>query len=67
MPPEVLIAGDDADAKAQLTKLIEGGGLRALDVGPLSRARQLEALGLLHIALQTILNTGMMSAIKVIS
>lgn len=63
-PLDVLIAGDDADAKATVSRLAEAGGLRAIDAGPLHRARQLEALGLLHITLQQSLDTGFQSAVK---
>jgi 8-hydroxy-5-deazaflavin:NADPH oxidoreductase len=49
---DVLIAGDDADAKKTMAGLVEAGGMRAIDVGPLKRARQLEGLGLLGITLQ---------------
>ena len=64
---DVLIAGDDADAKAATSELVSSGGLRAIDAGPLQRARQLEALGLLHMALQFTLNTGFGSAVKIIA
>lgn len=47
----VLIAGDDADAKALLAGVVHAAGLRALDAGPLRRARELEALGFLQITL----------------
>jgi predicted dinucleotide-binding enzyme len=47
----VLIAGDDADAKAQLSAIVTDGGLSAVDAGALSRARELEALGFLQITL----------------
>jgi 8-hydroxy-5-deazaflavin:NADPH oxidoreductase len=47
----VLIAGDDTDAKALLTGIVTAGGLRAVDAGPLARARELEALGFLQITL----------------
>jgi predicted dinucleotide-binding enzyme len=47
----VLIAGDDADAKALLAGIVTAGGLRAIDAGSLKRARELEALGLLQITL----------------
>ncbi len=47
----VLIAGDDAGAKATLTDIVEAGGLRAVDAGSLSRAREMEALGFLQITL----------------
>ncbi|MET0788263.1 MAG: NAD(P)-binding domain-containing protein [Cellulomonas sp.] len=47
----VLIAGDDADAKAALTAVVEAGGLRAVDAGSLKRAHELEALGFLQITL----------------
>ena len=50
-PTTVLIAGDDAEAKSQLAEVITAGGLRAIDAGPLRRARELEALGFLQITL----------------
>jgi 8-hydroxy-5-deazaflavin:NADPH oxidoreductase len=51
VPTTVLIAGDDADAKALLAALITAGGLHAIDAGALSRARELEALGFLQLTL----------------
>ena len=51
LPTTVLIAGDDADAKAQLAEVVTGAGLKSADVGPLARARELEALGFLQIGL----------------
>jgi 8-hydroxy-5-deazaflavin:NADPH oxidoreductase len=66
-PLDVFIAGDDAEAKAAVAQLVEAGGLRAIDVGPLRRARQLEGLGLLHMALQFTLGTGFASAIKILA
>lgn len=50
-PTTVLVAGDDAEAKAQLVALVTAAGLRALDAGSLKRARELEALGFLQITL----------------
>jgi len=50
-PTTVLIAGDDADAKALLTGIVTAAGLRAVDAGGLKRARELEALGFLQITL----------------
>ena len=47
----VLVAGDDADAKAALMKVVSDAGLAAIDVGSLKRARELEAIGYLEIAL----------------
>jgi 8-hydroxy-5-deazaflavin:NADPH oxidoreductase len=47
----VLIAGDDADAKALLSGIVAAGGLRAVDAGSLKRARELEALGFLQLTL----------------
>jgi 8-hydroxy-5-deazaflavin:NADPH oxidoreductase len=64
---DVLIAGDDDEANATVAKLARDGGLNAIEVGPQKRARELEALGLLHIVLQNTLDTGYMSAIKVIA
>jgi NADPH-dependent F420 reductase len=61
---DVLIAGDDEDAKEKVKELVEDGGLRAIDVGPLRRARQLEHLGLLHMSLQEPLGAGFGSTVK---
>jgi NADPH-dependent F420 reductase len=61
---DVLIAGDDADAKRKVSQLVSDGGLRPIDVGPLRRAQQLEQLGFLHISLQQPLDLGFGSAIK---
>lgn len=47
----VLIAGDDTEAKDLLAAVVTAGGLRAVDAGPLRRARELEALGFLQITL----------------
>ncbi len=47
----VLIAGDDAAAKAALVAAVEAGGARALDAGPLARAHELESIGFLQIGL----------------
>ncbi|MEO5315923.1 NAD(P)-binding domain-containing protein [Pseudarthrobacter sp. CC12] len=50
----VLFAGDDAEAKIAVAALLEAAGLRAVDAGPLSRARELEAMGFLQIVLAAI-------------
>ena len=47
----VLIAGDDATAKATLAAAVEAGGVRALDAGSLARAHELESIGFLQIGL----------------
>jgi predicted dinucleotide-binding enzyme len=47
----VLIAGDDADAKATLAGVFTSGGLEAIDAGSLKRARELEAVGFLQLTL----------------
>jgi predicted dinucleotide-binding enzyme len=44
-------AGDDADAKNTLADVVTAGGLKAVDVGALKRARELESLGFLQITL----------------
>jgi 8-hydroxy-5-deazaflavin:NADPH oxidoreductase len=61
---DVLIAGDDSEAKAAVSALARDGGLNPIDAGPQRRARELEALGLLHITLQDTLGTGGGSAVK---
>lgn len=50
-PTTVLLAGDDADAKAAVSAIVTGAGLRAIDAGSLSRARELESIGFLQITL----------------
>ena len=45
------VAGDDATAKAKVIDLVESIGLHPVDVGPLVRARQLEGLAFLNMAL----------------
>ena len=47
---DVYLAGDDAVAKHLVAQLFESGGLRSIDVGPLRRARELEAAGYLGLA-----------------
>jgi predicted dinucleotide-binding enzyme len=64
---DVLIAGDDDEAKATVATLARDGGLNPIDAGPQKRARELEALGLLHMGLQNTLGTGYASAVKVIA
>jgi predicted dinucleotide-binding enzyme len=59
--------GDDEQAKQTVAALAERGGLQAIDAGELSRARELELAGLLHIRLQNTLGTGFGSAPKVIA
>ena len=66
-PLDVLIAGDDEEAKERVAQLVRDGGLRAIDVGPLERARQLEGLGFLGITLQQPLGLNFRSAWKLIS
>lgn len=51
------VAGDDPSAKAKVLELVRSIGLRPVDVGPLVRARQLEALAFLNMALN-IVNDG---------
>ena len=51
------VAGDDAKAKGKVLELVRSMGLRPIDVGPLARARQLEGLAFLNMALN-IVNDG---------
>ncbi|TFH74262.1 NADPH-dependent F420 reductase [Cellulomonas sp. HD19AZ1] len=50
VPTTVLVAGDDADAKAAFTQAF-GGAVRVVDAGALARAHELEALGFLQLTL----------------
>lgn len=65
-PLDVFLASDDEGAKATVRELVETGGLRAVDAGPLARAHELEALGYLHMAVQQQLGTGFASSVKVL-
>jgi predicted dinucleotide-binding enzyme len=66
-PLNVLIASDDDDAKNAVRQIAEDGGLKAIDVGPLALARQIEAVGYLHMAIQPGLGTNYGSAVVVVS
>src|SRR4051794_30533599 len=65
-PLDVFIAGDDADAKETVAQLARDGGLRPIDAGTLARARELEALGFFHMAIQGPLGTAFASAVAVL-
>jgi hypothetical protein len=41
---DVLVTGDDADAKAEVIRLVEAAGMRGIDAGPLANAVAAEAL-----------------------
>jgi predicted dinucleotide-binding enzyme len=51
VPTTVLVAGDDAAAKATLVAAVQAGGVGAIDAGSLARAHELEALGFLQLTL----------------
>ena len=63
----MFIAGDYEGVKETVAQLVRDGGLRAIDVGPLERARQLEGLGFLGITLQQPLGLNFRSAWKLMS
>lgn len=65
-PLDVFIASDDADAKARVAQIVTDGGMRAVDTGPLSCARQIEGMQLLHIVTQGTLGTNWGSALKIL-
>jgi predicted dinucleotide-binding enzyme len=65
--PSVLIAAEDPDAKQAVSRPARGGGMRAVDAGPLARAHELEAVRYLHMALQEPLGTGFASAVKILA
>ena len=66
-PLDVFIASDDSGAAKTVAELVEAGGLRPIEVGPLRRAQQLEAMGFLHITLQQPLNGQFSTALKIVS
>jgi predicted dinucleotide-binding enzyme len=66
-PLDVFIAGDDEEAKSKVVQLVKDGGLRPVDAGPLSMARQIEGMQFLHIVTQGSLGTNYTSTIKILS
>jgi predicted dinucleotide-binding enzyme len=64
---DVYVAGDDAGAKESVIGLVESGGSRAIDAGPLRRARELERLGFLGMTLQQPTGLNFQSAWKLVS
>jgi 8-hydroxy-5-deazaflavin:NADPH oxidoreductase len=66
-PLDVFIAGDDDQAKQKVALLVEGGGMRPIDVGPLRRARQIEHAAFLQVSAQEPLGSGFASAVKILT
>jgi 8-hydroxy-5-deazaflavin:NADPH oxidoreductase len=60
------VAGDDAGAKARVLELVASVGLNPVDVGPLSRSRQLEGLSFLNMALNITSNGTWQSGWKLV-
>jgi len=60
------VAGDDATAKTTVLALVESVGLHPVDVGPLARARQLEGLAFLNIAINIATNGSWQSGWKLV-
>lgn len=66
-PLAVLVAGDHDDAKRIVIGLAREGGLNPVDAGSLERARELEALGLLHITLQDALGAPFNTVVRFVA
>ncbi|HEX6483050.1 MAG TPA: NAD(P)-binding domain-containing protein [Ktedonobacteraceae bacterium] len=66
-PLDVFITGDDDAAKGTVSQLVEAGGLRVIDAGPLAHAHYLEGLAFLGMKLQSTLGTQFQSAWKFLS
>jgi NADPH-dependent F420 reductase len=62
---DVFVAGD-GDAKATVVDLVRDFGLRPIDVGELRHARELEAMQLMHIRLQSGFETRYASTLKLL-
>lgn len=65
-PLDLLVAADDAEAKAAVLSFAEKAGLRVIDTGALSQARTLEALAWLHMQLQFTRGTDFASAFQLV-
>jgi 8-hydroxy-5-deazaflavin:NADPH oxidoreductase len=66
-PLDIFVAGDGDEAKARVSRLVRDGGMRPIDAGSLARARELEALGYLHMVVQAPLGTDFASAVKILA
>jgi 8-hydroxy-5-deazaflavin:NADPH oxidoreductase len=66
-PLDVFIASDDPGAAKTLSNLVESGGLRPVEAGPLRRARELEAAAFLHMAVQQAVSGEFRTALKILS
>jgi hypothetical protein len=66
-PLDVFLASDDTGATKTLDVLIERAGLRPVEVGPLRRARELEAAGFLHMTVQQAVNGEYGTALRIAS
>src|SRR5437764_2100360 len=66
-PVDGLVAADDEQARKTVLGLLADIGFRPIDVGPLARARELEALAFLNIMLQVTKNGTWRSAWKLLS
>ncbi|HTU74158.1 MAG TPA: NAD(P)-binding domain-containing protein [Trebonia sp.] len=66
-PLDVFIASDDAQARKIVADFAASCGLNPVDVGPLRRARALEAFQILHISLQREMASPLHSAIKILT
>jgi NADPH-dependent F420 reductase len=61
------VAADDPGAKATILELVRSIGLNPVDVGPLSRAQQLEQLAFLNIAINVTSNGAWQSGWKLVA
>lgn len=61
------VAGDDGASKARVLALVASIGLEPVDVGPLTRARQLESLAFLNISLNATNNGSWRSGWKLVA
>ena len=65
-PTVVQVAADDDAAKAAVRELVEAGGLKTVDAGPLKRAQYLEGMGALQIILGVTEQTPWTAGFKVV-
>jgi 8-hydroxy-5-deazaflavin:NADPH oxidoreductase len=63
---DLYLAGDDADAKREVSELATKLGFEPVDVGPLRNARNLEALAILWVHLATVGGKGREVAFKLL-
>jgi 8-hydroxy-5-deazaflavin:NADPH oxidoreductase len=66
VPLDVPIAGDDEEARQQVATIVEDGGMRPIQLGPLRRAQQMEQAMFFQIVARRALEADSHTALKIL-